>query len=89
MLSVYVLVECEPNQIVITVPVPDNDPVITGFPEHVIDPVVRTPAVVSPSPDTMPEVQVISPEPLTLSPVEDIVQLDEPVVEIKPPNNDT
>ena len=37
----------------------------------------------------MPEVQVISPEPLTLSPVEDIVQLDEPLLEIKPPINDT
>ena len=71
------------------IPVPDNVPVITALPEHAIEPVVRTPAVVSPSPDTIPEVQVISPEPLTLRPVEDIVQVDEPVVEIKPPNNDT
>ena len=59
------------------------------MPEHVIDPVVRAPVVVSPNPDTIPEEQVISPEPLTLSPVEDIVQLDEPILEIKPPNNDT
>ena len=71
------------------IPVPDNVPVITALPEHVIDPVVRAPVVVSPNPDTIPEEQVISPEPLTVRPVEDIEQLDKPVLENKPPNNDT
>ena len=71
------------------IPVPDNDPVITALPEHAIDPVVRAPVVVSPSPDTIPEVQVISPAPLKLRPVEEIEQLDKPVDEIKPPNNET
>ena len=86
-MSRYDLLWYEPNKVVI--PVPDNVPVITALPEHVIEPVVRAPVVVSPSPDTIPEEQVISPEPLTLNPVEDIVQLDEPIVEIKPPNNYT
>ena len=71
------------------IPVPDNVLVISALPEHAIDPVVRAPVVVSPSPDTIPEVQVISPAPLILRPVEEIEQLDEPVDEIKLPNNDT